>query len=108
MKIKTALILCAGYGKRLLPLTEDIPKPLLKVKNINLLDNTLEFLQSIGISKIKINIIKVVHFWRKNIFIHFFYIYFIFITSCNYLRRSSSFNIDYSFYYILFISYYTI
>ena len=55
MKIKTALILCAGYGKRLLPLTEDIPKPLLKVKNINLLDNTLEFLQSIGISKIKIN-----------------------------------------------------
>ena len=55
MKIKTALILCAGYGKRLLPLTEDIPKPLLKVKNINLLDNTLKFLQSIGISKIKIN-----------------------------------------------------
>ena len=55
MKIKTALILCAGYGKRLSPLTNDIPKPLLKVKNINLLDNTLEFLKSIGISNIKIN-----------------------------------------------------
>jgi len=55
MKIKTALILCAGYGKRLAPLTDNIPKPLLKVKNINLLDNTLKFVQSIGINKIKIN-----------------------------------------------------
>ena len=55
MKINTALILCAGYGKRLLPLTSDVPKPLLNVKNTNLLDNTLKFVQSIGITKIKIN-----------------------------------------------------
>ena len=55
MKVKTALILCAGYGKRLAPITNDIPKPLLKVKNINLLDNTLKFVKSIGINKIKIN-----------------------------------------------------
>ena len=55
MKIKTALILCAGYGKRLQPITNDIPKPLLKIKNINLLDNTLKFVQSLGINKIKIN-----------------------------------------------------
>ena len=55
MKIKTALILCAGYGKRLSPLTNDIPKPLLKVKNMNLLENTLKFAQSIGITKLKIN-----------------------------------------------------
>ena len=55
MKVKTALILCAGYGKRLAPITDDIPKPLLKVKNVNLLDNTLNFVKSIGINKIKIN-----------------------------------------------------
>ena len=55
MKIRTALILCAGYGKRLKPITNDIPKPLLKVKNINLLDNALNFVQSLGISNIKIN-----------------------------------------------------
>ena len=30
MKIKTALILCAGFGKRLNPLTLETPKPLLK------------------------------------------------------------------------------
>ena len=55
MKVRTALILCAGYGKRLAPITNDIPKPLLKVNNINLLDNTLKFAQSIGINNIKIN-----------------------------------------------------
>ena len=55
MKIKSALILCAGYGKRLRPITNDIPKPLLKINNIKLLDNTLKFVQSIGINNIKIN-----------------------------------------------------
>ena len=55
MKIKSALILCAGYGKRLQPITNDIPKPLLNIKNINLLDNCLRFVQSIGIKNIKIN-----------------------------------------------------
>jgi len=55
MKIKTALILCAGYGKRLQPITNDIPKPLLKVKNTNLLDNALNFVQSLGINNVKIN-----------------------------------------------------
>ena len=38
MSVKTALILCAGFGKRLEPLTKSIPKPLLKIKDITLLD----------------------------------------------------------------------
>jgi len=37
MEIKKAIILCAGFGKRVLPLTKDKPKPLLyfnkKIKN---------------------------------------------------------------------------
>ena len=33
MVIKTAIILCAGYGKRLNPLTIEKPKPLLDLFN---------------------------------------------------------------------------
>ena len=40
-KINTALILCAGYGKRLNPLTLKAPKPLLKLKDISLLKNQI-------------------------------------------------------------------
>ena len=55
MKIKTALILCAGYGKRLNPLTLVEPKPLLKVNDITLLENCINLTKSLGIKKIILN-----------------------------------------------------
>jgi len=55
MKIKTALILCAGYGKRLNPLTLVEPKPLLKVNEITLLENCIDLIKSLGIKKIILN-----------------------------------------------------
>ena len=55
MKINTALILCAGYGKRLNPLTLVEPKPLLKVNKITLLENCINLTKSLGIKKIIIN-----------------------------------------------------
>ena len=55
MKINTALILCAGYGKRLNPLTLDTPKPLLELNNISLLENTINFVRNLGLQKIIIN-----------------------------------------------------
>ena len=55
MKIKTALILCAGLGKRLKPLTLEQPKPLLKLNNITLLENTINLIKKLGIEKILLN-----------------------------------------------------
>ncbi len=55
MKINTALILCAGYGKRLNPLTLKIPKPLIKINEITLLENSINFLENLEVKNIKIN-----------------------------------------------------
>ena len=55
MKINTALILCAGYGKRLNPSTLNEPKPLLKINNITLLENCINLIQSLKIEKVIIN-----------------------------------------------------
>ena len=54
--IKRAMILAAGFGKRLQPLTNDCPKPLLKIGNKTLLSNTLELLNQFGIKEVVINV----------------------------------------------------
>ena len=56
MKINTALVLCAGFGKRVNPITKDIPKPLILYKNITLLENTINLLIDLKIENIKINV----------------------------------------------------
>ena len=55
MEIKTALILCAGYGKRLNPITLSKPKPLIEINKITLLQNTFNLINSLGIKNILIN-----------------------------------------------------
>ena len=55
MKINTALILCAGYGKRLNPLTLQEPKPLLKINEITLLENCINLIRSLRFKKVIIN-----------------------------------------------------
>ena len=51
-----AMILAAGFGKRLNPLTLNIPKPLLKIGNKTLLSNTINFLEQYQIKEIIINV----------------------------------------------------
>ena len=55
MKINTELILCAGHGKRLNPLTLEEPKPLLKINEITLLENCINLIKSLGLEKVIIN-----------------------------------------------------
>ncbi len=49
------LILSAGFGKRMLNLTKNTPKPLLRFKNKILLGNTINFFKEIGCNEIFIN-----------------------------------------------------
>ena len=55
MKIDTALILCAGFGKRLNPITLDTPKPLLKINDLTMLDHCIKLVIDLDIKKILIN-----------------------------------------------------
>ena len=66
MKINTALILCAGFGKRLNPITLKKPKPLLKIKNVTVLEKSINLIKELGINKIIINT-----FYLKEHFLNF-------------------------------------
>ena len=72
MKIKKAIILGAGFGKRMRPITKKIPKPLVKIKGITLLENSIKFLNSLGVKHILVNAHhlhkEIVSFIRKNKF----------------------------------------
>ena len=52
----SAMILAAGLGKRMLPLTERIPKPMLVISGSTILDRAIEHLLKVGVKKIVINV----------------------------------------------------
>ena len=53
---QTAMILAAGLGKRMRPLTATRPKPLIEVAGQSLLDHVLERLRSAGVKKVVVNV----------------------------------------------------
>ena len=55
MQINTALILCAGLGKRLNPLTLKTPKPLLELNNVTTLERCINIILKSGVKKIFLN-----------------------------------------------------
>lgn len=55
-KIKSAIVLAAGLGKRMHPLTLEVPKPLVKVKGKPLLQYSIDLLEMINIQNIVVNV----------------------------------------------------
>ena len=53
--MKRAMILAAGFGVRLRPITNKLPKPLVKVLGRTLIDHTIDRLQEGGVEKFVVN-----------------------------------------------------
>ena len=65
-KPRTAIVLAAGLGKRMRPITETIPKPLVKIAGKTLLDWGLDSLAAAGVAKAVVN----VHYFPEQIVAH--------------------------------------
>src|SRR3954468_5090820 len=53
---RTAMVMAAGLGKRMRPLTASRPKPLVEVGGKALLDHVLEKLRTAGVKKVVVNV----------------------------------------------------
>ena len=52
----SAIVLCAGFGTRLRPLTDELPKPLVPVGDRTILEHAIERLTRAGITDIVVNV----------------------------------------------------
>ena len=53
-KVKRAIIMAAGKGERLRPVTLDVPKPLVKVNGVRMIDTIIDGLHANGIDEIHV------------------------------------------------------
>ena len=56
VKLKRGMVLAAGLGKRMRPITLNTPKPLIEVAGRNLLDRALDRMEEIAIEEVVVNI----------------------------------------------------
>jgi N-acetyl-alpha-D-muramate 1-phosphate uridylyltransferase len=52
---QTAMVMAAGLGSRMMPLTANTPKPLIKVAGVTLLDHVLDQLRKSGVGRVVVN-----------------------------------------------------
>ena len=65
--LKSAMVLAAGLGKRLRPVTDHLPKPLVEVAGRALLDHTIDRLAAAGVERVVVNL----HYKGEMIAAHF-------------------------------------
>jgi MurNAc alpha-1-phosphate uridylyltransferase len=53
---KQAMILAAGLGRRMMPITEKLPKPMVRVHGKALIDHAIDALRRAGVEKIVVNV----------------------------------------------------
>ena len=51
-RVKRAVLLAAGFGSRLVPVTLNTPKPLVRVKGVRMIDTLLDAIQEAGIKEV--------------------------------------------------------
>ncbi len=56
MKIKTGMVLAAGKGERLRPLTDACPKPLIVVSGRSMIDRIIDELEKVHVDKVVVNV----------------------------------------------------
>ena len=90
-----AIILAAGFGKRLKPLTLTVPKPLLMINSTNLLDKTINVLKKFGVSEIFINL----HYLSEKIIFYLNKVLYPFVFLINSFKKVSlsSIFLDFNF-----------
>lgn len=66
MSPKTAMVLAAGLGKRMRPITDTMPKPLVEIAGRTLLDRGLDSLAAAGVTRAVVN----VHYFPEQIVAH--------------------------------------
>jgi MurNAc alpha-1-phosphate uridylyltransferase len=55
LALKTAMVLAAGLGTRLRPITDGMPKPLVRIRGRTLLDHAIDRLAAAGVESIVVN-----------------------------------------------------
>ena len=65
----SGMILAAGFGKRMMPLTKDLPKPLISINGTTLLDNAINFLIYKAFQNEEITIYDKGNFFRDIIYV---------------------------------------